>query len=76
MRRLSTEEASRHYLASGARLGADPVLLESAEWQLLETKTIAILKSRHRGGQEDKRLGSEAAHQQPTLQPTSVLPSG
>ena len=29
IRRLSTEEASRHYPASGTRLEADPVLLES-----------------------------------------------
>ncbi len=39
IRKLSTEEASHHYPASGTRLEADTVLLELAEWQLLEAKT-------------------------------------
>ena len=82
MRRLGTVEASRHYLGSGIRLEADPVLPESAEWRLLvgcwRPKPVKWKISRHRGGQEDKRLkGGQppVAQQQPTLQPTSLPPS-
>ena len=34
MRRLGTEAANTHYPASTTRLEADPLPLESAEWQL------------------------------------------
>ena len=47
------------------QLEADPVLLESAEWWLEVgcwwTKLVKQNISRHRGGQEDKRVGSEVA---------------
>ncbi len=81
MRRLSTEEASWHYQASCTRLEADPVPLEWAEWWLeggcLQPKKVKQKISRHRGGKEDKRVGSEVAILQlPTLQPTSVPPIG
>ena len=79
MRRLGTEEASRHYPASGTRLEAHPVPLESAEWlsAVGRPKPVKWKISRHRVGPEDKRVGSEVASLwQPTLQPTSVPPSG
>ena len=62
MRRLG-KEASRYYPASGSRLEADPVLLESAEWWLEVgcwwPKPVKWNISRHRGGQEDKTVGSK-----------------
>ena len=65
MRRLGTEEASRHYPASGTRLEADPLQLELAEWWLevgcWRPKPVKQNISRHIDGQEDKRVGSEVA---------------
>ena len=65
MRRLGTEAASRHYPAGHMRLEADPVPLGLAEWQLVVSywplKPVKWNISRHRGGQEDKRVGSVAA---------------
>ena len=65
MRRVSTEEASRHYPASNTRLKADPGLLRLAEWRLQVSfwspKPVKQKISRHRGGQEDKRVGSIVA---------------
>ena len=65
MRRLGTEKANHHYPDSHTRLEADPVLQESAEWQLeigcWRPKPVKWNMSRHRGGQEDKRVGSEMA---------------
>ena len=63
MRRVGKEEASHHYPASGTSLEADPMPLGLAEWRLevscwrpkLEKQKI----SRHRGGHEDKGVGSE-----------------
>ena len=65
MRRVSTEGASHHYLASNTRLEADLVWLGSVEW-LLEVgcwppKTVMQNISRHRGEQEDKMVGSVMA---------------
>ncbi len=65
MRRVSTEEASCHYPASNTGLEADPVPLESANWELEVgcwwQKPVKQNISRHRGGQEDKRVGSVEA---------------
>ena len=65
MRRIGTEEASHHYPASGTRLEADPVPLELAEWGLQVScwrpKPVKWKISGHRGGQGDKRVGSEVA---------------
>ena len=66
MRMVGTEGASRHYPASNTRLGADPVWLELVEWWLevgcWPPKPVKRNISRHRDGQEDKRVGSVAAH--------------
>ncbi len=65
MRRVSTEGVSCHYLASNTRLEADPVWLESVEWWLevgcWPPKPVKQNISRHRGGPEDKRVGSVVA---------------
>ena len=63
MRRLSTVDNSCHYSASDTRLEANPVPLESAEWRLQVScwrpKAVKQKINRHRGGQENKRVGSE-----------------
>ncbi len=65
MRRLGTEEGSGYYLGSDPKLEVDPVPLEMAEWQLQvgcwRPRPVKWKISRHRGGQEDKRVGSEMA---------------
>ena len=65
MRRVGTEGASHHYPASNTRLEADPVWLGSVEWWLevgcWTPKPVRWNISRHRGGQDDKRVGSVAA---------------
>ncbi len=75
MRRVGTEEASRHYPASNTRLKADTVWLGSVEWWLevgcWPPKPVKWNISRHIGGQEDKRVGSVAACPF-VLLPTSV----
>ncbi len=85
MRRVGTEEASRYYPASNARLEADPVPLGSAEWWLeggyWPPKPVKWNISRHRGRQEGKRVGSVAAcHQlstsRPPCNPTLCHPVG
>ncbi len=79
MRRLGTEEASRHYPASNPRLEADPMLLELAEWWLRvgcgQPNPVKWNISRRRGGQEDKKVGSEVASlQQPASGPPCSPP--
>ena len=68
MRRLGTDVASHHYPASCMRPKADPVPLGLAEWWLQvgcwRLKPVRQNISRHRGGREDKRVGSVAACRQ------------
>ena len=62
MTMVGTDMASRHY---PARLEAGPMLQGSAEWQLevgcWQPKLVKQNISRHRGGQEDHKVGSVAA---------------
>ena len=64
MRRVGTEEVSCHYPSSNTGLEVDPVPMGSAEWWLqvgcLSPKSVKRKINRHRGGHENKRVGSEA----------------
>ena len=66
MRMVGTEAASHHYPASHLRPEADPEPPGLAEWRLgvgcWPPKSVKWNMSRHRGGQEHKRVGSVAAH--------------
>ena len=65
IRKVGTHKASRYYPASNTRLEADPVPLGSAKWWCevgcCLPKQVKQNMSRHRGRQENKRVGSVAA---------------
>ena len=76
---LGTEEASLHNPPSGTRLEADSVLLEEAEWGhqigYWRPEPVKWKVRWHRGGSEDKRVGSEeASFQRPSVGPPCRTP--
>ncbi len=80
-KRVGSEEASLHQPLSGTRLQAEPVLLGKAKWRhkvgYWRPEPVKHEIRRHRAGSGDKRVGLVVASlSRPTLQPSSVPPSG